>query len=124
MTDTERLAEHILFCAAKDSGGNCYPINIEEKKGNVYKALSLLELYGKTNPYAKGSMPIFTINELGKTFAANGAWSERQRMKDVEEKRHNEQVSILKNNTRITLRVGIWSIIATIIAALISRCNC
>lgn len=120
MDDTQLLAEHILFCAAKDSGGNCYPINIEEKKGNVYKALSLLELYGKTNPYAKGPMPIFTINELGKTFAANGAWSERQRMKDVEEKRHNEQVSILKYNTRITLFVGVLSALATVLTAIIT----
>lgn len=120
MTETKRLAERILFCAAKDSGGNCYPRDIEGEKGDVSDALSLLELYGKTNPYANGPMPIFTINELGKTFAANGALSERQRMKDVEEKRHNEQVSILKYNTRITLFVGVLSALATVLTAIIT----
>lgn len=120
MTETEQLAEHILICAAKDSEGNCYPCNIKGKKGDIYRALSLLELYGKTNTNANGPIPIFTINELGKNFAVNGAWSERQRMKDVEEKRHNEQVSILKYNTRITLFVGVLSALATVLTAIIT----
>ena len=121
MTETEQLAEHILICAAKDSEGNCYPCNIQGKKGDIYRALSLLELYGKTNTSVNGPIPIFTINELGKNFAANGAWSEKSRLEALEEKRHNEHISSLKRNTYTTLCIGIFSIIATIIAAIISR---
>lgn len=123
MTETEQLAEHILICAAKDSEGNCYPCNIKGKKGDIYRALSLLELYGKTNTNVNGPIPIFTINELGKNFAANGAWSEKSRLEALEEKRHNEHISSLKWNTYTTLCIGISSIIATIIAAIISRCS-
>ena len=123
MTETEQLAEHILICAAKDSEGNCYPCNIKGKKGDIYRALSLLELYGKTNTNVNGPIPIFTINELGKNFAANGAWSEKSRLEALEEKRHNEHISSLKWNTYTTLCIGISSIIATIIAATISRCS-
>lgn len=36
MTETEQLAEHILFCAAKDSEGNCYPCNIKGKKKETF----------------------------------------------------------------------------------------
>ena len=121
MDDTQLLAERILFCAAKDSGGNCYPRDIEGEKGDVSDALYLLEIYGKTNPRANGPMPIFTINELGKSFVANGAWSEKERIKDTEEKRHNEQVSILKYNTRITLFVGVLSALATVLTAIIGK---
>lgn len=123
MTETEQLAEHILFCAAKDSDGNCYPCNIKGKKGDIYRALSLLELYGKTNTNVNGPIPIFTINELGKNFAVNGAWSEKSRLEALEEKRHNEHISSLKRNTHTTLCIGMVSIIATIIAAIISRCS-
>lgn len=123
MTETEQLAEHILICAAKDSEGNCYPCNIKGKKGDIYRALSLLELYGKTNTNVNGPIPIFTINELGKNFAVNGAWSEKSKLEALEEKRHNEHISSLKLNTYTTLCIGILSIIATIIAATINRCS-
>ena len=123
MTETEQLAEHILICAAKDSDGNCYPCNIKGKKGDIYRALSLLELYGKTNTNVNGPIPIFTINELGKNFAVNGAWREKSRLEALEEKRHNEHISSLKLNTYTTLCIGILSIIATIIAATINRCS-
>lgn len=69
--DTERLAEYILLCAARDSGGHCYPNQLKQSRDDINKALSLLGVYGKINKNSKGPYPIFTINELGRELAAN-----------------------------------------------------
>ena len=71
MTDTERLAEYILLCAARDSGGHCYPNQLKQSRDDINKALSLLGVYGTINENSKGPYPIFTINELGRELAAN-----------------------------------------------------
>lgn len=70
-TETERLAEYILLCAARDSGGHCYPNQLKQSKEDINKALSLLGVYGEINENSKGPYPIFTINELGRELAAN-----------------------------------------------------
>lgn len=71
VTDTERLAKYILLCAARDSGGHCYPNQLKQSRDDINKALSLLGVYGKINKNSKGPYPIFTINELGRELAAN-----------------------------------------------------
>lgn len=71
VTDTERLAEYILLCAARDSGGHCYPNQLKQSRDDINKALSLLGVYGTINENSKGPYPIFTINELGRELAAN-----------------------------------------------------
>lgn len=69
--ETERLAEYILLCAARDSGGHCYPNQLKQSRDDINKALSLLGVYGEINENSKGPYPIFTINELGRELAAN-----------------------------------------------------
>ena len=69
--ETERLAEYILLCAARDSGGHCYPNQLKHSRDDINKALSLLGVYGKINENSKGPCPIFTINEHGRELAAN-----------------------------------------------------
>ena len=69
--ETERLAEYILLCAAKDSGGHCYPNQLKHSSDDIDKAFYLLGPYGKINENAKGHCPIFTINKFGRRLAAN-----------------------------------------------------
>ena len=114
MNKVELLAEKILINAAKSNDGSCYPSQISSGKTEVYNALELLEMYGKTYPTAGGAMPIFTINELGKHFASTGAWSEKEKRENLQEERYNTSNQLIKLSIAVTVVIGIATIIVSI----------
>lgn len=116
MTQIELLAENILMNAAKSNDGSCYPSQISSGKTEVYDALELLEIYGKTFPMTGGAMPIFTINELGKHFASTGAWSGKERVEILATERHKEQMGAQKTNNQLVK----WNMVITVVMGLLS----
>lgn len=110
------LAEKILLNAAKDTGGHCYPSQINATRIELDGALRLLEMYGRTFPISKGPMPVFTINELGKHFASTGAWSGKENAERIAAERHNEQMFAQHKNNKLVK----WSIITTILLGILT----
>lgn len=118
MDNTTQLAETILFAAAKNKGGHCYPVNIPPNttSQHLIAALGKLELYGTTNSNDEGVAPIFTINELGKHFASSGAWNEKEKREKISLERHNQQMAAANKNNRLIQ----WSIVATVLIGMLS----
>ena len=114
MDATKTLAENILLEAAKDCGGNCYLVSITGSKEEIEKALSLIAIYGRTaQQFGNSPSPIFTINENGRRFVANGMWSGGETNEALYERRHKEQLQVQRENNKlvklnifITLIVG------------------
>ena len=117
------LAEKILFLAAQDPSGHCYPSQVTNNKVELDEALSMLEVYGRTRVQTSGAMPIFTINDAGRTFVAFGAWSEREHQMELESKRHNEIIDLAKKNNKYQLLAIGVAIIICIIGTILNMCN-
>ena len=117
LSNTEALAQKILFHAAEDTGGHCYPSQVtNEDEEYLYSALSLLEPYGITHLTRKGVSPIFTINDVGRHFLIMGAWSGKMET----EKKNREQMELMKENNKLVKCSIIITILVEIITLLIT----
>lgn len=113
LSNTEALAQKILFHAAEDTGGHCYPSQVSnEKLTDLDAALRLLEIYGRTHLTKEGASPIFTINDAGRCFLNMGAW----RGKKETEKNNREQMKLMEVNNKLVK----WSIITTILLGILT----
>lgn len=121
MDDIKTLAENILLEAAKDCGGNCYPASITGSKEEIKKALSLIAIYGhKTQRLDNSPSPIFTINENGRRFVANGMWSGAETKEALDERRHQEQLQVQRENNKLVKLNIKTTVIVGVLSALFS----
>ncbi len=113
------LAEKILITAARNPEGHYYPSENNASYKELDEAFKHLEIYGTCRIVKDGAEPIFTINSMGRIFASQGAWSEKERQERIAEERHQKQLKI----STWTLCTSIASIIIMILIAIIS-CSC
>ena len=116
MDDITQLAERILLKAAQSEDGCCQAKEIITGKNSLDQALKVLAVYGTTNLRAQGVHPIFEINDIGRLFASQGAWTKQEEKEKEEEKRYNESVGLAKKGNRLVK----WSIAVTVITGLVT----